>query len=351
MKKVVLITNQYSTNIGDLFISESLLGAGRSLQAWDVSPLPFLYYRGRPGNKLLQALISLPKVFQICRGKDLIIVAGGNLILPQSLRFSFALAVYGLVSRVLKVPLIFLFLGASNRPQPLGTKLAKFGLTSAHRIVVRDRHSADVVTAISNKAKPEVAYDGAFLSGYQCQCGNLSPVRKKRVGIVPLAFEQLQWNEQVTSVSRDEYENLYKSLTRGLLERGFTVKFITTAKEDLDFAANLSAELEIELLKPSTVEELLDAMCYDVECLIGTRMHALVAAMVCGKKFIAVKWQHKVAELLFRILPAGTGIANDITPKMDVEILKQIDEGKWMQLSEDGRAHIREALFSIMRNI
>jgi len=348
---VLLITLNYSHNTGDLLIAESISSSAHKQNSWRIHRLPLLYYNGMVGNKWLNAFRGVSRVWRAVQKSDVIVIAGGNLVIPKVIRFAFSFLLYAGTAKLLSRPLYVAFMGASNRPHWLGTIFYKLSLKSAVHIWARDKHSALVMQEITNRNDISIVPDGAFFNRYKCNRRSEKTSAKLSVGVVPYEYRDLFWNERLTGISQCHYAQQYNEMIENLIDNGYEVKIVVTAEEDRLFGESLSKKYGLQLYQPSTDEELLDTMCMQVDLVVSTRMHGLISALLCEKSIVAVGGQHKIFSLIEQIESDPKTFVVDINLNMASNILGRLEDKKLICLSKTRRDELVERLEKVWSQI
>lgn len=349
MRHVLLVTHMYSPNSGDLLIAESIVSNISSRQDWGVERLPFLYYNGMAGNRWLNGLLGVGRVFNALRRNEVVVVAGGNLVIPRVMRFAVSFALYALLSRILRKPMYVAFMGASSRTHWLGTPICRFGLRTAKQIWTRDEHSVEVINELAGRNDALVSADGAFFSPYRC--GAAQDFAAKRIAVVPFDHQELFWNERLTQITRDEYESQYHDVVRSMKNNGWEVKIIVTAEADRKMGEQLAQIHDLQISQPKDGESLLRTICREVDVLVSTRMHGLIAGLLCGKGVVPVGGQHKVRSLFEEISPGTGRMVQKIAPGLSDRVVGCVEERQWIVLSADKRQEFLERLDAVWNAI
>ena len=348
MRRILLVTHMYSHNSGDLLISESLSADAEARSGWQVERLPFLYYNGMKGSKWLNGLLGLGRVYRAVRRNDVVVMAGGNLVIPRVLRFAVSFFVYCLVAFLLRRNLYTAFMGASSRSSWIGGKLYGLGFRMTKANWARDGHSMEVINRIANRSDTRLSPDGAFFCTWECQAG---AGNGNRLAIVPFAHDELFWNERLTSISLQTYEAQYQELVGELKERGWDVRIIVTSEVDRTFGEKLAHAHDLQLFQPDDGVALLETVCDSCDVLVSTRMHGLIAGMLSGKVVIPVAGQHKVNALFGMISPETEVPVQRVDEGLKDRIITLLRDGKGFVLSPETRARLLDELHAVWDSI
>ena len=344
MKRVLLVTHMYSHNSGDLLISESIYADAASKPGWQVERLPFLYYNGMKGSKWLNGLVGLGRVYKAVRRNDVVVMAGGNLVIPRVARFAASFFVYCLIASLLRRNVYTAFMGASSRSSWIGGKLYASGLRMTRINWARDGHSVDVINRMANRNDTRMSPDGAFFCTRECPS---DAEKGNRLAIVPFAHEELFWNERLTSISLQAYEAQYQDMIGELKNQGWDVRIIVTSEVDRLFGEKLAHSHDLQLFQPEDGVALLETVCDSCDVLVSTRMHGLIAGMLAGKAVIPVAGQHKVKALFRMISPEVEVPVQRVDEGLKDRIITLLRDGKGFVLSSETRARLLDELHAV----
>ncbi|MBF0371146.1 MAG: polysaccharide pyruvyl transferase family protein [Magnetococcales bacterium] len=350
--RVLLVTNSHCENIGDQLIAEEIYRELAGQPGWEVSRLPFLFYKRHSGNRLWQLLTGPFVITRALLRSDRLIIAGGNLLISGDSKFNISLLLYVFLATLLRRPRFLLFVGASNRSHWLGNLIYSITLKLCQEVWVRDQYSQAVLAKLFGCSKAQVVGDAAFLSPFRCT--HSAEPGLKRVGLIPLGVASLRFNEKVVTLDDAAYKVYWVRMVEELLKQGKTVTLITTEQLDLPIAQDLAQTFDLPLISPKDPEELLQVICQNCDLVISTRMHGIISGMLCGKPVVGVRWQYKVDALSqefdgqIPILAITTDGLDELPQALDRASSWPVGEESWRQtLHQKLHTVIQRALGSL----
>jgi len=205
--------------------------------------------------------------------------------------------------------------GPFSRPE-VG-HIAREACRQATLTFVRDSESLDALSSLFPRGLPpqvRVSPDIAFLfaaSDPRCADRRLAEIGLADTGrpLAAVAPNMRVYERSQGIGTRNAYVQDLIAVSRRLLERGYAVLFVphevslsdTGSKDDRLLCALLEAAVGDDrakaFLDPAPAAEM-KAVIGKTACVIGSRFHALVAALSQGIPCMALSWSHKYRELL-----------------------------------------------------
>lgn len=342
--KILLLTNEKSTNFGDDFLSEVLKKTALDISN-ELSTGDFVFYR-KYKNKVIGLFLGLLELIGACRKNDKIIVAGGNLLLPQSKQFVFCFSILNALKYLLKFELEVRYVGASGFTNNTVSKLMKFNIKNIDYISVRDKSSKRILSEKLNTNSTLIC-DAAFL---------YLPAVKTNLKMdtslifIPIDYSCLSYKKK-KEVDRLSYYKINLDFLQEAKNQGYNVRLMTTDSVDNDFAYALAKGSCLELKLCQDLKKFKEELQEFNGIVVATRMHAIILSILMANKTIGVNWSDKVEDLVLGFdggIPliefndlARINISEKISCSFSEEKINEIVTGNRKLISTDLESAIR----------
>lgn len=322
MKKVLLLNEGYSNNLGDRAINESLKRIleinecivdsvdfiGIEQKDMSVSEItkvtsvklkllrkivPVFIKKIRSQLQFIKKELKIIKKYYV-NDYDFLVIGGGQLILSN---FCFPMAMYLWVNKFAKkknVKIYIIGVGAGTEFSFINKQLYNKSLDKVDKLFIRDTKSIEVLDKLFN-VKSEFIPDVAFFLNNVYQRNRIS-TNKALVGIVDYDVYRLYNKDNKSEI---QYLEEWIVHVEKLFDEGYDVELFYTTPEDYLQSIKLKNKYEnkhsydLKINESKNLEELIDVVQL-AEKLISARMHGLIIAMVYGVKVIPYEISHKL---------------------------------------------------------
>ena len=325
MKKVLLINQGWTDNIGDQAINNALQ-ALLEKENCEVTCYgfttnePYDIFRVEQNNTSKNSFSAIkkflpqgfkwtlkqgiPNVIKFLRTHkkdkyDLVIIGGGQLILSNSM-FAYALMLWYLASKfILKCPIAIFSVGAGNEYNTYEKKIYNYVLKRCDDIYLRDQKSINNISeiyGINAKYVPDVAFT------YQDIISTEYHQSKSKTALVCI-YEYSMYSDIVSSgINEDDYMELWANRTIELAKQGYQIKLGYTTFPDKQqtiklykyLSDNYSDEIECILVDNDTLETFIKEI-QNAEVIYTGRMHGMILGLCYGCKIIPFIFTQKLA--------------------------------------------------------
>ena len=308
MKTVFLVNRSKCSNLGDQAINESFKRFIKShfdvkIFEYDYTskeksakPLRLEYSKNVQTVKLalkkvlpldlIWAIRNILRIYKSLRNlkPDLVIIGGGQLLLPG--RFSVAAFLWVYLAKKLNIKVIFSNIGIGDQFQWRYLKLISYAIRNCDGLNVRDEKSAVYIKKfVPDCVDVTVSADIVFTDAYET---NYSSSREPKNSLLLLGVTDLSvYNEYNRPVSRQEYHDIWISFVENLNFRLCDALLIYTTSEDysesLKFRDYVKHKMgiSIDVAEYDRLEEFKHLLRQGAIVVSG-RMHALILALNCG---------------------------------------------------------------------
>ncbi|TXL66776.1 hypothetical protein FHP05_05185 [Cerasibacillus terrae] len=241
--------------------------------------------------------VNLAIYKQKLKQSQVLIVGGGNAIFDtekhSSSYYYFDLIIKEAIK--LKIPIYVLNVGIGPFQTSRQHKNTIKVLEKANYITVRDKYSYDLLKVINkDKRKLYKTVDPVlFLSDKKSNRVDMP----KHLGITVMDLRLADFSE----VQYRGYIDSLKSLISYFIENSdYKISVFCTELKDINALMDLEKQLEgykkkknLYFKEKTSLDDVLNVY-YDIDLLIGTRMHSTIIAFSQGIPFIGINWQQKV---------------------------------------------------------
>lgn len=237
------------------------------------------------------------------RSADLLLVAGGGQLddlWGGAWGHPYALARWAFLAKRARVPFAILSVGYGQAGSSLSRRFLAYALRNARYRSVRDEGSRRLVAGLGPELSPRVAPDLAF--GLRKAEGEPPKDGPRCVGMAPMGFRGPSWPEP-DDRAYQALLGLYASLAESRAHRGDRIHLFTTQPSDEravdDVLARLSPQARAACVRErvASVDQLL-ALYARLHAVIGTRLHAVILAMVAERPVLALAYERKVRTVM-----------------------------------------------------
>lgn len=320
-KKILLINEGYSDNLGDQAINDSLqyLLKSQGINNIDfqdftknISSLIDISIDSKLKNKqsffigLLKKIIpskirwTIKNINRIIRTSknnyDLVIIGGGQLILSNA-TFSMAMVLWISCLKYFGNKNIVLFgVGSGSKFNFIDKLLYKYALKKVFKIYVRDQNSKKILKNTFN-IDSNFVYDVAFVHNKIIQA---TDSLKKYILLGVISFDvYTKYNKK--KISKKEFFETWIQLLKDNNISIEDVKLFYTTQDDrvasLEFKNYISKEyqIELEIIETNTKDKLINVLNKS-KLVISARMHALILGLTYGCNIITYPISDKLIE-------------------------------------------------------
>lgn len=289
----------------------------------------------------INILINTKKIFSSVlkeeKDTDIVILAGGNMIMDLTLFPIYTAKAYTLLKTAKKMgkKTALMFVGAGPLQNYMQKLYVKKIIDLCEYISVRDKKSKELLNSICSKAEITQAYDPVLSVK-----GQIYP-SVNAIGVsVYFGTDESKYSK---------IKNSYKRIIEEIKQKFPTYKIILFSSEKADYKCvdalyEALEDKEILIEKIETEDELLN-IYRKVDILLGARMHSLITALVMRTPVIGFCWQEKVWGLAEMIDMRDRFYPIDELDKHIEQITDQVT--KILEKSEDEKIKIDEKLIKI----
>ena len=321
MKKVAVYSFFESHNIGDILIAQnvktifskienaSFFNVGDGKNAEDCS---LKMRKNGSINSGKKFLLSIPfigncihtissmrskaymKVVSSAKERDVVIFAGGNLIMDLNKYFpSNLIGLYRAVKALKREgkKICFCFCGVGPFCSASAKRTARKILAYADFISVRDNYSFNLVKELLPSVNAELWCDPVLVSFNEREAEKTDTA----LGVNVYFGHKKEYF--------DKMENAFVSVVKNLRERypDRDVVLFSSELTDIDNIKSVKAYFDEDskvIVKNIESADELYELYKEVAAVIGTRMHTVITATTCGLPVVAISWQGKVRSLM-----------------------------------------------------
>lgn len=315
-KKVLILNEGYSDNLGDQAINDSMHYLLKSY--YDVEIIFQDYTRNSKKQKSTQVNTNLfsrflKKLYRVIPSKirwiienfdrvrtvsakkyDLVIIGGGQLILSNS-TFAIAISSWIYFLNVLSNNIVLFSVGSGSRFRFIDKLLYRYSFNKCARVYVRDFKSQRTLKELFS-VDSDFVYDVAFIYNKILKSHVLEK-ENTLLGIISFAVYKT-YNKKITK--EKFFETWIKLLDDNNIALS-TVKLFYTTKDDrrtsLEFKDYVLNKFNIELLllETSTKKLFIDELA-QAKIVIAARMHALILGLTYNCKVVTYPVSDKLRE-------------------------------------------------------
>ena len=328
IKRVLVINEGYSDNLGDQIINDSLQYLLKSHGVKSIDFQDFtknikcpieISVENNLGNKSSVVMHNLKKtIFSMIRiipakirwlikntnrviktsknNYDLVIIGGGQLILSNKI-FPIAMFWWIFFLRLFGNKNIVLFsVGSGTKFNFIDKLLYKNTLNKVSQIYVRDKKSKEILKNIFN-INPKFVYDVAFVYDKIIKRANIV---KKNI-VVGVIFFGVYNRYNKNRISKEEFFETWIKLLKTNNINLKDINLFYTTKADrvvsLEFKEYISKkyQIELEIIETNTKERLINLLNQS-KLVISARMHALILGLTYGCEIITYPVSEKLIE-------------------------------------------------------
>ncbi len=321
-KKILLINEGYSDNLGDQAIKDSLIFLLKNNIVADIefadftkkinAPLQISSINQVSNASLIKKVIRLlipAKIRWIISSfsrivskskekKDLIVIGGGQLILSNA-TFAIAMFLWVFVLNLFGNKNIILFgVGSGTNFSFIDKLLYQYSLHNVKDIYVRDYKSKELLKELFN-IDAKFVYDVAFCYSL-IDTKNIDIELSNKVLLGVTDFEVYKtYNKDNLSIE-EYYESWITLLKTNHIDIKNTILFYTTQRDSAESVkfmeyVNNKYAIDLTLLETNTIGELINAISSS-EYIVSGRMHALILGVSYRKKIITYSISKKLEE-------------------------------------------------------
>ncbi|HTR21212.1 MAG TPA: polysaccharide pyruvyl transferase family protein [Gemmatimonadales bacterium] len=219
----------------------------------------------------------------------------------------YALARWAWLARRRRVPFVMLSVGFGQAASWLSRAFLRYAVNRSHYCSLREEASRELVRDLGVRVPLSVVPDLAF--ALRKAPGDLPAAPPLRIGLSPMAFRHYRWPDADTRRYQG-FVDLWVGLVKDRVARGDRVHLYTTNPMDEAVVDDIWSRLDPLVLAGcrrehlSTVQELL-SLYARVHLVVGTRLHAVLLALVAERPPVALSYERKVRTLMrdARLLP------------------------------------------------
>jgi polysaccharide pyruvyl transferase WcaK-like protein len=274
--------------------------------------LPVLGRLVRVAHAVAREVVHWLRVWRWSGKLDYLLVSGGGQLdefWGGPWGHPYALWKWSFVSRLRRVPVIFLSVGWGTVKTGLSRWFVRHALSLAKYRSFRDTQTRDLVTQLPVTSPLAVLPDLAF--GYAAGKRAAEPprgVHGRSVAVSPIAHRDPRVWPEVDPQAYATYVERQAAFVADLVQRGWQVVMIATAGADRRTIADVrtrlaerlpSAQLSGCVLEPPVLE-VEDCLAHfaAVECIVASRLHSVILGQLAGKPVLAVSYDWKVDRLM-----------------------------------------------------
>jgi len=329
MKKVTLVSFFRSYNIGDLLIADTVSNIFENnfdcefcdtgfnivdIKKFRENKIAPPAYEVKKAKSLKQKLISLPligsvlknfrshivklpkKAYNVCKGSDAVIFAGGNSLMDLEKMAAEMIVNYRVVKKLKKhgIKVYYCFCGVGPFNSKGARKYAKKLINALDFISVRDKGSFDLVKELAPKKQVELWSDSVLT--WDCP-KKANKKENNAIGVNVYFGDKKERHEKVLRA----FTEFIKILRERYPER--KIKLFSSELTDIEHVnavkGNFTSDNEVEAVNISNADELFN-LFDSVDLILGVRMHTIITSMLFGLASTTIAWQNKVKSLAER---------------------------------------------------
>ncbi|MQA03024.1 MAG: hypothetical protein GEV07_09970 [Streptosporangiales bacterium] len=251
----------------------------------------------------------------------------------------YALVLLGLAGRCFGTKVAYVCVGAAYTTQPVTRYLIAMAARLAHYRSYRDALSKAAMTRMGVDTTGDHVYaDLAFALPAPEPTGG----RGRTVGVGVMAYHGTTLDRRQADTIHDTYRTTLRGFVAWLAEHGYAVRlFIGDAVDEHVTRAivdQLPAHGDVTVVPTTTYDDLLRAMA-DVDYVVASRYHNLLAALLLGRPTVSISYAEKNDALL-----ADAGLADFCHPLRSLHLSRLVTSFDRLAAERDDLvADIREA--------
>lgn len=259
---------------------------------------------------LMAEPVRLARAFGAVRRVDIVVVPGTGILDDFGLRpwqMPLTLFTWTLAARLSRRPFAFSAIGAGPIENPLSRRLFLAAASMSVRVTYRDQDSRVFMSLCGRDVSHDlVRTDLAFATAHDRLRSGVFHGDEPTVGLGVMSYGG--WSGRTEGPRYDAYLELIDAIIDGVVERGYRVLFLVGQPNDYQAVRDLADRaarrgLTKEVLEEVPIEDFstLLATIGRTDCVIATRFHNVVAAIMMEKSAISLSYAPKNAQLFVDI--------------------------------------------------
>jgi polysaccharide pyruvyl transferase WcaK-like protein len=293
-----VVNRNKTNNLGDRLIGESLRQALEThntvVQNEFVGVWPWISRLGYVAT-IASVVLSIFRKESIRRPPDLIIVGGGQLLLPTP-RFLGAFSGWALLAYLYGVPLIAFSVGTEGRVSGVKRWIMTLNLAGCLRVKLRDEYSRALLISAGMRSY-EIVPDVVYLSE---KIKDLGAVSKNGIYIC-LADYNGSVLKYSPEISKADYHELAVEKAKLEVTPNEPIVLFSSSESDYEeleqfkqLCLSRFSEQCINVWRPNNVMELIEGIGR-ARVIISARMHPLIVGQIAGGRIVALERNKKLA--------------------------------------------------------
>lgn len=262
-----------------------------------------------------QELYFLLKSFNILRGFDLLIVAGSGQLFDYfggAWGYPYTFLKWALLAKTLRIPFVFLSVGAGPIASSLSRAFIKFAVSLASYCSYRDESSRRLIEELGCPGDKPVFPDLV----YSLQVDSLPPSgsqakRSRVIGINAIPFfDPRFWPEKSSDIYKS-YIGKLALFALWLIQKNYTIIFLPTqVRADLLVIDDIKAIMQnynktdlekyVRICRISGLDDLIEQI-RKTDIVVASRFHGILISYLLNKPVLGISYHEKVKELMTNI--------------------------------------------------